>query len=333
MYLPRVLSCSKVAIFLCLLNPAYAAEFSPKLTEFGHPDLQGNWTSATITPFVRPEELGEKRAYSQQEATELVSKRLAELEDRFAPLEDTSSAPEVVESVDNSAEDQFKEDYSNLLTIDGEVRTSIIVEPSNGRLPLRQNAIENTFDGQWMAAGFKDFDGPEMAGPGPRCLIDFGALPPAGPIVPISPNFKFVQTEHYVVLYIEAGAELRVIRLNSEYKPIPGGRWRGDSIGEWQGGTLVVHTNNFNPQSSAPQLRMSELLEVEEQFTPISDSEIFYRFTATDPNVYTQPFSGELILSRMPEGEKIFDYACHEGNYSLPGILAGARRQDVYSAD
>jgi hypothetical protein len=258
---------------------------------------------------------------------------LIDLDVRAAPIEGVISASEVALSVDNSAEDQFKHNTSSLLTIDGEVRTSIIVDPLNGRLPLRDDGMDNTFDGKWLAVGFGEFDGPELAGPGPRCLIDFGALPPAGPIVPISPNFQFVQTENYVLLYIEAGAELRIIRLDDEHNSDTGGKWRGDSIGYWEGNTLIVHTNNFNPQSSAPQLRMSESLDVDERFTIISKNEIFYQFTITDMNVYTQAFSGELILGRMPDGAKLYDYACHEGNYSLPGILAGARRQELDTAN
>jgi hypothetical protein len=316
-------------VVLCSTHSALAADFTPRLTSHGHPDLQGNWTSETATPFQREEELGEKKSFTVEEAQEWERNKIAELNQREAPLDGNIEAPEIKLAVDNTAENQFKNRVSNVLAIDGEYRTSIVVDPPNGRLPLRDDAPDNTFEGKMRALGFKDLDGPEMAGVGPRCLLDFGALPPAGPIVPISPNFLFVQNEDYVVLYIEAGAELRIIRLSEELLPDAYNQWRGDSIGYWEGNTLIVNTTSFHPQSSSSQLLASDQIEVQERFTIISENEIFYRFTITDPEIYTQPFTGELMLTRMPAGHKIYDYTCHEGNYSLPGILAGARRQEA----
>lgn len=312
-----------------MVHSANAAEFTPTLTEYGHPNLQGNWSTATITPFQRPEELGAQAVYSPEEADALTQERQDELVARAAPVEDLQTMPEVADFVSNSAEEVFMEDNTNHLTINGEVRTSILIEPSNGRLPYKNPEERKTFASDWRAAGFKDLDGPEMAGAGPRCLIDYGALPPAGPIVPISPHFKIIQTENYVAMYIEAGAELRIIRLSDQVKPQAGGRWHGDSLGRWEGDSLVVHTNNFNPQSTDFVLQMSEMLEITERFTPISETEILYRFTISDPNVYTEDFTGELIMHRMPIGQKLYSYECHEGNYSLPGMLAGARRLDM----
>lgn len=306
-----------------------AQDFNPPLTEFGQPDFQGNWTTETATPFQRPEELGEKKSYTYEEMLDVVAEHNAEMAARAAPIDGPITAPEVAESVSNSAEDQFKNPVVNVLQVQGDYRTSIIIDPPNGRLPLREDAMENTFDGVFLEAGHGEFDGPELVGPGPRCLVDFGAMPPAVPIVPLSPNYQFVQTEEYIVLYIEAGAELRVIRLDAERLNSVHKNWRGDSIGHWEGNTLKVQTVNFHPQSSAPQTRMSGALEIEEEFSLVSENEIFYRFTVTDPNVYTDSYTGELTLNRMPEGDKIYDYACHEGNYTLPGILAGARRQEI----
>lgn len=322
-------SLSGFALAACLLSPLNAQEFSPGRTEFGHPDFQGNWTTETATPFQRPEELGEKATYTLEEMLAVEAENNAEMDARAAPIDGPIEAPEVAEFVSNSAEDQFKNRVVNVLQVKGEYRTSILVDPPNGRLPLREDANDNTFMGRFFAAGHERFEGPELTGPGPRCLVDYGALPPAVPIVPLSPNYQFVQTEDYVLLYIEAGAELRVIRLSDEPLSPVHKNWRGDSLGRWDGDTLKVRTTNFHPQSSAIQMLMSEALEVEEEFTMVSEDEIFYRFTVTDPNIYTAPYSGELTLSRMPEGERIFDYACHEGNYTMPGILAGARRLEI----
>lgn len=328
-----ICSCGIAIAFVIPSITAYGAEFIPRLTPHGHPDFQGNWTTETATPFQRPEELGEKQTYTMDEAQEWERNKNAELDQREAPLEGKIEAPEIKEFIDNTAEDQFKQRVSNVLNVNGEYRTSIVVDPPNGRLPLRDDALNNTFRGKWRVAGFKNLDGPEMAGPGERCLLDFGPLPPAGPIVPLSPNFQFVQNENYVVLYIEAGAELRIIRLSDEHQTDVHKKWRGDSIGYWEGNSLVVHSNNFHPQSASFVLTASALIDIQERFTIISEDEIFYRFTVTDPDIYTQPFSGELMLTRMPADEKIYDYTCHEGNYSLPGILAGARRQEMDATD
>lgn len=319
--------------FLLPASVAYSADFTPRLTPYGHPDFQGNWTTETATPFQRPSELGEKKSYTLEEAQEWESDKIAELDEREAPLVGKIEPPEKKLSVDNTAEDQFKNRVFNVLKINDEYRTSIVIDPPDGRVPLREDALENTFRGKWRVAGYENLDGPEMAGPGARCLLDFGALPPAGPVVPLSPNYQFVQSENYVVLYIEAGAELRIIRLSNEHQVDVHKKWRGDSIGYWEGNSLIVHSNNFHPQSSSFVLRASELIEVEERFTIISENEIFYRFTITDPDIYTQPLVGELMLTRMPQGDKLYDYTCHEGNYSLPGILAGARRQEADATD
>ncbi|MBT8145887.1 MAG: hypothetical protein KJN90_03490 [Gammaproteobacteria bacterium] len=323
------------AIVTCLLTSFFsvtslvAAEVSPHLNEFGQPDFQGNWTTETATPFARPEELGNKKTYTEDEARQWEQERITELDAREAPIEGPIVAPEVTNVVTNSAEDQFKDRVFNVLMVNGEYRTSIVIDPPNGRFPFREDWANNTFRGQFRQQGFNNFDGPEMAGPGERCLLDFGAVPPAVPIVPLSPNYQIVQNEDYVILYIEAGAELRIIRLSDQHQTALHKNWRGDSIGYYEGDSLVVNTTNLHPQSSSFVMRATELMEVEERFTLVSEDEIFYQFTITDPNIYTQPFSGELALRRMREGDKIYDYTCHEGNYSLPGILAGARRLEV----
>lgn len=311
------------------LQLAQSADFSPRITEHGQPDFQGNWTTETATPFQRPAELGEKKTYTEEEAREWEREKIAELDQREAPLVGAIVAPEVTTVVSNSAEDQFKDRVFNALRVNGEYRTSILIDPPNGRLPLRDDWANNTFQGKFRQLGFNDFDGPEMAGAGERCLLDFGPVPPAVPIVPLSPNYQLVQNRDYVVVYVEAGAELRIIHLTNPDLPESHKKWRGDSIGYFEGNSLVVKTNNLHPQSSSFVMAATDAMEVDERFTIISENEIHYEFTITDPNIYTQPFSGELTLRRMREGDKIYDYACHEGNYALPGILAGARRLEM----
>ena len=124
--------------------------------------------------------------------------------------------------------------------------------------------------------------------------------------------------------------DARVIRLNDEHFGNGIRNWMGDSVGRWEGDTLVVHSKNFRPeQSSGRSIQMSEQFEVIERYRIVDDGEILYSFTVHDDQAYTQPFTGERILSRNPPEERIYEFACHEGNYSLSGILAGARRQEV----
>lgn len=302
-------------------------EWNPRLTEFGQPNLQGVWTSISQTPLERSEELGTKKTYTAGEAQVLQQDALLEIKEITAPIDPDRLAPELGVEVGQGAEDVYSDHVSELIQINGEYRTSVIVDPENGRLPLRGNARELDYYGKLLAAGFDGFEGPEIRDPGERCLSEYGALPPMLEH-PVIPNIQFVQTADFVLIYIEAGAELRTIHLNRGHKETVNGVYRGDSIGHWEGNSLVVHTNNFRPEQSAPFFLMSEQFEVTERFTPVSDNEIHYSFTAKDEVIYSAPFTGETVFNRMPKGARLFDYSCHEGNYSLPGALAGARRAE-----
>jgi hypothetical protein len=142
-----------------------------------------------------------------------------------------------------------------------------------------------------------------------------------------------VQTKHFVVLHTEMFHDARIVRLNGTH-PDHGARvWMGDSIGHFEGQTLVVHTINFRPeQSYAAIMPMSEDFELTERFTRVSDNEIVYSFTVVDPRAYTRPFTGECTLKRATPGDRILEFACHEGNYSMTGILAGARKEEEDAA-
>ncbi len=122
--------------------------------------------------------------------------------------------------------------------------------------------------------------------------------------------------------------DARIIRLNSTHQPSHIKKWMGDSIGHYEGDTLVVHTQNYRAEQSNMRLRSSEALQVTERFTPVSDNEIHYTYTVDDPVIYSRPFTVELPLNRRAAYERLYEFACHEGNYSLPGILGGARRQE-----
>lgn len=301
--------------------------FQPKLTEYGYPDFQGNWTNSTFTPLQRDEELGSKKVLTPEEALELEAEKLQDHENNAAPIDPDRSAPEVTESVGNEAEFIFLDSHLRAARVKGEFRTSLVVEPENGRIPIIEEPKVSTIYANWRSLGFGDFDGPEIRPPGERCLSDFGPMPPLL-VVPGSSNFKFVQTQSHLVLYGEPGNEARIIRFAAEHDDRIPNKWHGDSIAHWDDNVLVIHTTGFHPQHSGRPFSVSDNFAIEERFELINHDEIYYRYRVTEPNFYSEPWVVENTLTRMPAGDKLYEYACHEGNYSLPGILAGARRQE-----
>lgn len=175
-------------------------------------------------------------------------------------------------------------------------------------------------------------DGPEQQPLGERCTVGFGST--GGPhMLPALYNndYQFVQTPDHVAILVEMNHDARIIRLDSEHPPEHVTPWLGDSIGYWDGGTLVVETANFHPGQSfriaiRHQLYMSLDARVTERFTRVGPEEIFYEFKVEDDAAYTDPWRGEMTL-RSARGP-IYEYACREANYSLPGILAGARHEE-----
>jgi hypothetical protein len=207
----------------------------------------------------------------------------------------------------------------------------MLVDPPNGRMPpLTEAGKQRT--AQRLAARRGDggvADGPEQRSLGERCILSFGssAGPPMTSLL-YNNNYQIVQSANSVVILVEMVHDARVIRLNSKHRPASVRTWMGDSIGWWEGETLVVETTNFRPdqsfRASGPNMKVTE------RFTRIDPNQILYRFTVEDADTFTQPFSGELAMNAT--SDKIYEYACHEGNYALPGILAGARAQEQEAA-
>ena len=186
------------------------------------------------------------------------------------------------------------------------------------------------FYAQQRAAGLGMTDGPEGQPLSGRCLM-FGAVIPNLTPLMMNPHMEIIQTKDYVVVLSEMIHDARIIRLNGSHRDLGFPTWMGESVGHWEGDTLVVHTKNFRPEQSSGRmaLPLSEALEITERYTLVSDDEIHYAFTAIDNNAFSQPIEGERIISRNAAGEHVYEYGCHEGNYSLPGILRAARRADV----
>jgi hypothetical protein len=295
---------------------------APRLAD-GTPDLQGVWTNATATPMERPAEFGNRRSFTKEEADAIEREARGRVAADAAPsdpdkkIEAAGSLPPV------GNYNLFWTDRGmTAAMINGEYRTSVIIEPENGRIPPAPAGGRQQRE-RPMGIGFAD--GPEQRSLGERCLLSFGSSS-GPPMLPTMYNsyYQIVQSPGHVMILVEMVHDARIIRI--EGKPTPHGvkKWMGDSVGHWEGDTLVVKTKNFRPDQSFRG--SSENMVVTERFTRVAHDQILYRFTIEDPTAFTSPFTGELPF--MAVDASVYEYACHEGNYALPGILAAEREQE-----
>jgi hypothetical protein len=321
-------------------------------TADGRPDLQGNWTNATITPMERrnngPLALTEEAARAEEQST------AADLEARDAPRSDRGAPPiggEVPKSP--NGEPSYLEllwrggggtvgGYNTfwiapgdkVLRVDGQPRSSIIVDPPTGRVPDYTEAARERMAN---AAAIRkaqggEFDHPELRPPAERCIRSFGnnAGPPMLPNYFYNNNYTIVQSKDTVVILTEMVHDARIVRINGTHPPAGLRKYFGDSIGRWEGDTLVIETTNFHPSHG---FRGSwENLKVTERISRRDARTLNYRFTVEDPDTFTVPFTGELVFNAMAPGEMVYEYACHEANYGLEGVLSGARAQEREAA-
>jgi len=328
---------SCIASTVLLASTALAAEpakgWKPPRTSHGYPDLQGFWTNATITPLEREARFGDRLTISEEEALAIEKENADFREEQNKPTDPKLGILDLPKDCGggftgvNCGYNHFWVDPGNqLISIDGERRTSIIVEPRNGRVPpLKPEARARL---QQRFAAFRSAgsaDGPEIRPLGERCILSFGssAGPPMLPLL-YNNNYQIVQTKDEVLIHVEMVHDARIVRLNSQHRPASMRFWMGDSIGWYEGDTLVIETTNFRAEQNFRGA--AENLKVTERLTRISPTQIFYRFTIEDPTTFEQPWSGELVFNAS--NQPIYEYACHEGNYALPGILAGAREEE-----
>lgn len=302
-----------------------AQEYQTPMTEWGVPDLQGVWKHATVMPFERPRDLGSKQAYTEEEAIALESAVQQRFEDNNKPLDPNRPPPVVAASLPPIGNyDLFwRDDAKFIPTIDGEFRTSAIIDPANGRMPDR---VEGAAERISASRSTRSSDGPEGRGLGERCLVAFGNL--SGPIMsPVIYNshLQFVQSPGYIAITAEMVHDTRIIKITDERNPAAAAhrKWMGDSIGHWEGNTLVVETKYFNNWHTLRGIPVDNFT-VTERFHRETNSKLIYGFTVNDPTVFSAEFSGEYPLSSIDE--PLYEYACHEGNYGMVGILAGARK-------
>jgi hypothetical protein len=291
----------------CGLAESYTV---PRLAD-GTPDFQGVWTNATATPLERPTEFGNRRALTKEEADAIEARERGRVAADAQPSDPDKKIEAVASLPPVGNYNLFWTDRGmTAALIDGEYRTSIIIDPPNGRIPpLTEEARNRPRRSRGVA------DGPS-AGP---------------PMLPTMYNsyYQIVQSPGHVMILVEMVHDARIIRING--KPVPSSikKWMGDSVGHWEGDTLVVRTTNMRPEQ-ALRGGTAENMVVTERFTRVADDQINYRFTVEDPTTFTAPFTGELPFTRVDA--QVYEYACHEGNYALPGILAAEREAEKRAA-
>ena len=308
-----------------------AGQWEVPRTPDGHPDLQGNWTNVTLTPFERGEDHGP--LYTWEEVAEI------ERPSGDCPANPGTVACGRAESTTGSAEvrlrgQEYSEVYwdrgSRIAIVNGEPRASLITNPANGRRPpLTPEGEQRLQETRDIRGQFGQYDHPEMRPLAERCIVSFGssAGPPMIPNTAYNNNYTIVQTADYVMIKAEMVHDVRIIRLGEPNRlPAHIRPWFGDSWGRWEGDVLVVETTNINPTQAFRGIPASADLKVTERFTRVDENTFLYEFTVDDPTMYTQPWGGEIPYKRFDD--MVFEYACHEGNYSLASVLSGARYQE-----
>jgi hypothetical protein len=339
----RALAAIVAALAIALANGASAAEplatksgWKAPRTEFGHPDLQGNWTNATLTPLERPQQF-KNLVMTPAEAASVEGAAAKHVEENAKPTDPKLGILDLPKdcgygfSGTNCGYNNFWVDRgTQVVRIDGQPRSAFITSPENGRIPPLTDAARQRMAARAEARrGAGANDGPEMRSLGERCLMSFGSS--AGPpMLPLMYNntYSIAQTQDHVMILVEMVHDVRVIRLGGKPLPASVPKWMGDSIGRWEGDTLVVETTNFHPQQSFRGA--TPTMTVTERLTRVAPDQILYQFTIDDPATFAQPWSGELPMNATPD--LMYEYACHEGNYALPGILAGAREEERVAA-
>ncbi|MGZ3375527.1 MAG: hypothetical protein ACXU8S_02915 [Phenylobacterium sp.] len=297
---------------LGLASGAGAAGYKVPRTPWGAPNLQGTWNNFSLTRLERaPGVPARVTADSDLKAIEKL------VYDSILPADPLDSR--------NS---EWWE-AGHLARMDGQLRTAWITSPADGRIPYTDEARKKL--AAERAKAFVDYDGPESRNTSERCMLPtFGAGSPPMQNAPYASNYLIVQTREAVVLVSEIDDEVRIIRLNAAH-PSGGLRvWNGDSIGHWEKDTLVVETTGFHPQETfrAPVYLFSPDARVIERFTRVSPTEIRYAFSVEAPTTYTQVWTGEMPFHASTQ--PMYEYACHEGNNSLPGMLQGARYMEAH---
>ena len=306
-----------MAILSLVPLSAAAQEGAPaQRTAWGTPDLQGVWDFRTATPLERPEELAGRDVLTDEEAAEVIE-RVAE---RWTALAEGSET-------DPGAYNQFWFDYGTSVTDDR--RTALIVDPPDGQIPAFTSEAEARAAARRDRRRDHPADSWADRGIAERCILGFNAGPPMESSA-YNNIMQVFQTPDHVVILNEMVNDSRIVPLDGRAH-LPGDvqQWRGDSRGRWEGETLVIETTNFTGKTSfrgsGPGLHLIERL------TRIDADTLLYEYTVDDPATFERPWS--VALPMKQSADPVYEYACHEGNYGMEGILAGARADDREAAE
>lgn len=301
------------------------AAYTPPKTAFGVPDVQGVWNYETRTSLERPEVYG--GMLEIDEATML--ENMVSTPDYIAFLEATGAEAPGPENV-GGYNGFWITPGEGLAMMNGKFRTSIVVDPADGQIPWSEEgeAVRRA-QRYTLPMGRAESDGPEGRTLADRCLVSFASTAPFLSSL-YNNNMQIVQSPTHVMILAEMVHNVRVVKISDEFRNLPYEQWMGDSIGYYDGDTLVVETKDFHEWQVAKERLTSKNMKLTERFTRVAEDKLHYAFTIEDPDIYTQPWTGELP---MYTADGLYEYACHEGNYAMPAILAGARREEADAAN
>ena len=315
------------ALAVAAAGTVAAAPYRAPRTSYGAPDLQGDWNNLTLTRFERP------KAYKDLNVTDAeAAAEVTKFHNRLDGVKPRPEAGKPEPPADPDDVGQFASEFPDrnveMIKIGGRYRSSVLVEPADGHVVYTEagkalvKAAEDADD--------HDFSGPEVRLSDERC-IDGTASSTGPPMIgePQNANYKIVQTKGEIAILSEMIHDVRIIHMGAKHAAFPMHPHMGDSIGWWEGETLVIETVDQNalaaPRFLGPSaFYVSPAAKVTERLTRISPGEILYDFTVDDPAVYAHRLRGEMVLRATKQRQ--YEYACHEGNYGLPNILAGARK-------
>ncbi len=305
---------------------ALAQGYTAPRTADGKPDFNGFWSNVSLTSLERSGQF-KSLVIPDADADRIEKARAAADARGSLPTDPKSGAPRAGQDV-GGYNSFYVDAGTHYAKINGEIRSSWIVDPPNGKIPYTPEGKKKFDEGLNFVRN--TFDGPETRPMAERCLVGFGSTG-GPPMINVMYNntYQFLQTKDYVVIVVEMNHDARIIPLGDADMELP--QWLGRSKGRWEGDTLVVETTNFNPGESLRTFFQNSYLlshdaKVTERFTRVADGQILYKFSVDDPKLFSQVWSAEMAFNASKQ--PAYEYACHEGNYSLPGILAGARKNE-----
>lgn len=338
-----VCGAAMIALLMATAAPvAFAqATYTPPKTSWGVPDLQGYWTNASITKMTRPAGI-DTLVISPMQAKKLEDGDFNNIRTReeLKPTDQSTGAPEKGKPLPGVGNYNavWVDPGAHVAVINGELRSSWITEPATGKIPYKPGKGSARYEARPAPAGTpppavsqaeRSYEGPESRSVGERCIVGFGNT--GGPVmnnVLYNNTYQIVQSPDHAMILVEMVHDVRLIpivasKADAKHDPAAIKKWLGDSVGWYEGNTLVVETRNVHPQQRG---YVSDAGKLTERFTRTAEGVILYQFEIDDPDQYTQVWKGEMPL-RTATGA-VYEYACHEGNYGLLGILEGARQQE-----